>query len=428
MRMGVRGLLVVAMCAAVGIVARRPRAPATMPSCSSSSPPCSTRRRASTKRVRRSASPPTPTIPALKLRARIGVVKTALLVGEFEEAQREAASLRDDSPQQSRSDGHPRRRAVVGGPVRRIGARVPRRAGRRARDVARPARAGQGAGLALEARRGAGRGAGGAAHRRPATASCITPPAASSSGCAATTRRRRPTPTTSTCCPTRTAATRRCGRRRRSASCRRSRIARPTPSTPTRAGRLHTVDFKLVQDKVIVKGRVNGGRWVDFVLDTGSEQTTISRQVAQSGGVAPITYTLSAGVGEVGLRGLQLARLDTFEVGTLKVHDVPVLIKNPALRGIPQARDGELLADGARAVDDHRLRDPQADHRRVAARRAGRHPAADADAPAGDGARADQRRAPGLLRRRHRRRGDLDQQGHRRRAAARAGRWAGASR
>jgi predicted aspartyl protease len=87
---------------------------------------------------------------------------------------------------------------------------------------------------------------------------------------------------------------------------------------------------------VIVKGKVNGGRWVDFVLDTGSEQTTVSRQIAQSAGVVPITYTLSAGVGEVGLRGLQLARLNTFEVGTLKVHDVPVLIKNPALRGIPR--------------------------------------------------------------------------------------------
>ena len=41
-------------------------------------------------------------------------------------------------------------------------------------------------------------------------------------------------------------------------------------------------------------------------------------------------------MGEVGLRGLQLARLDTFEVGTLKVKDVPVLIKNPALKGIPK--------------------------------------------------------------------------------------------
>jgi predicted aspartyl protease len=100
--------------------------------------------------------------------------------------------------------------------------------------------------------------------------------------------------------------------------------------------RIHTVDFKVVDDKVIVQAKVNGGRWQDFVLDTGSEQTTISRQTASSRGVRPITYTLSAGVGEVGLRGLQLGRLDSFEVGTLKIDNVPVLIKAPALRGIPK--------------------------------------------------------------------------------------------
>ena len=66
--------------------------------------------------------------------------------------------------------------------------------------------------------------------------------------------------------------------------------------------------------------RVNGGRLQDFVLDTGSEQTTISRQTASSAAVRPITYTLSAGVGEVGLRGLQLGRLDAFEIGTLKLR------------------------------------------------------------------------------------------------------------
>jgi predicted aspartyl protease len=99
---------------------------------------------------------------------------------------------------------------------------------------------------------------------------------------------------------------------------------------------LHTVDFRVVDDKVIVKARVNGGRPQDFVLDTGSEMTTISRQTASSGAVRPITYTLSAGVGEVGLRGLQLGRIDTLEIGTLKMANVPALIKAPALRGIPK--------------------------------------------------------------------------------------------
>ena len=99
---------------------------------------------------------------------------------------------------------------------------------------------------------------------------------------------------------------------------------------------LHTVDFRVVDEKVIVKARVNGGRPQDFVLDTGSELTTISRQTASNAVVRPITYTLSAGVGEVGLRGLQLGRLDTLEIGTLKLSNVPALIKAPALRGIPK--------------------------------------------------------------------------------------------
>ncbi len=102
------------------------------------------------------------------------------------------------------------------------------------------------------------------------------------------------------------------------------------------AENLHTMDFRVIDDKVIVKARVNGGRAQDFVLDTGSELTTISRQTASSAVVRPITYTLSAGVGEVGLRGLQLGRLDTLEIGTLKLSNVPTLIKAPALRGIPK--------------------------------------------------------------------------------------------
>jgi Flp pilus assembly protein TadD/predicted aspartyl protease len=110
----------------------------------------------------------------------------------------------------------------------------------------------------------------------------------------------------------------------------------PIALEETAVDTLHTVDFRVVDEKVIVKARVNGGRAQDFVLDTGSELTTISRQTASSAVVRPITYTLSAGVGEVGLRGLQLGRVDTLEIGTLKLSNVPALIKAPALRGIPK--------------------------------------------------------------------------------------------
>ena len=106
---------------------------------------------------------------------------------------------------------------------------------------------------------------------------------------------------------------------------------------------LHTVPFRLVRDKIVVRGKVNGGSAQDFVLDTGSEETVLSAQTAQRAGVKPITYTLSAGVGEVGLRGLQLARLDSLSIGTLEVRNLPVLIKNPALNGIPK-REGESFS------------------------------------------------------------------------------------
>jgi Flp pilus assembly protein TadD/predicted aspartyl protease len=132
----------------------------------------------------------------------------------------------------------------------------------------------------------------------------------------------------------------------------------PFEMDETTAGGLHTVDFRLIDDKVIVKAKVNGGRNVDFVLDTGSEQTTLSRQTASSANVRPITYTLSAGVGEVGLRGLQLGRMDSFEVGTLKLRNVPVLIKAPALRGIPKRETESFspLALGLSMTIDYKSR------------------------------------------------------------------------
>jgi Flp pilus assembly protein TadD/predicted aspartyl protease len=106
---------------------------------------------------------------------------------------------------------------------------------------------------------------------------------------------------------------------------------------------LHTIPFTLEKDKIIVQARVNGGRLQDFVLDTGSEETVLSRETASRERIRPVTYTLSAGVGEVGLRGLQLAKLKELEVGTLQVRNLPILIKNPALRGIPK-REGESFS------------------------------------------------------------------------------------
>jgi hypothetical protein len=40
-------------------------------------------------------------------------------------------------------------------------------------------------------------------------------------------------------------------------------------------------------------------------------------------------------VGDSGLRGLELARIDSLELGQLKLRNVPCLIKDPPLRGLP---------------------------------------------------------------------------------------------
>src|SRR5688572_25319737 len=121
---------------------------------------------------------------------------------------------------------------------------------------------------------------------------------------------------------------------------------------------LHTMPFRLVKDKIIVQARVNGGRAMDFTLDTGSEETVISRETAQRERIRAVAYTLSAGVGEVGLRGLQLAQIKSLDFGTLQVRNLPVLIKNPALRGIPK-REGESfspLSLGMSMVVDYQKR------------------------------------------------------------------------
>ena len=109
----------------------------------------------------------------------------------------------------------------------------------------------------------------------------------------------------------------------------------PFQADPGTDDMIYTVDFHTVNDKVVVSARVNDSRPQDFVVDTGAENTVITEITARRLGVAPITYTLSAGVGETGLRGLQLARVDSLELGTLKLRNVPVIIKSPPLRDLP---------------------------------------------------------------------------------------------
>ena len=130
----------------------------------------------------------------------------------------------------------------------------------------------------------------------------------------------------------------------------------PFETEPETDDRLYTVDFRMVNEKVVVRAKVNDASAQDFVIDTGSENTVITRGTAQRLGITPVTYTLSAGVGRIGLRGLQLARIDSLELGSLKMRNVPCLIKNPPLRDIPVKETEGLspLALGYSMVIDYR--------------------------------------------------------------------------
>ena len=151
----------------------------------------------------------------------------------------------------------------------------------------------------------------------------------------------------------------------------------PVRVAPEQLDEAHAVPFRLERDKVIVRGRVNGDE-IDLVVDTGAEQMVLSQATAQRVGVRPITNTLSAGVGRVGMRGLELGRADTVEIGTLRVENVPALIKNPPLTGLPATRSENSfspLALGMSAVVDYR------NHRLVMARELPPEPPADVELP-----------------------------------------------
>lgn len=129
----------------------------------------------------------------------------------------------------------------------------------------------------------------------------------------------------------------------------------PLEMEPELSEQLHTVPFRLIKDKVVVRARINDNAPIDLVLDTGAEKTVLSRRSAQRLGVIPVVYTLSAGVGDIGFRGLQLGRLDSLAIGSLRMNNVPCLIKSPSLGGLPSREpDGfSPLALGMSMVIDY---------------------------------------------------------------------------
>lgn len=139
-----------------------------------------------------------------------------------------------------------------------------------------------------------------------------------------------------------------------------------------REDEVFTIPFRLINDKVVVRAKVNGRDAIDVVIDTGAEQMVLSEQTANAVGVRAITEALTAGVGDVGLRGLQAGRIDSLEMGPLKIANLPTLIKNPPLTGLPTRRVPDSfspIAMGLSAIIDYQ------NHHLVMARRLPDEPA-----------------------------------------------------
>ncbi len=98
---------------------------------------------------------------------------------------------------------------------------------------------------------------------------------------------------------------------------------------------VHVIPFRVEREKLFVRARINGRISQDVVLDTGAEMTVLSEEIAQRAQVYSVAETLSAGVGDIGMRRLKLARIAKLEVGTLTVEHVPAMIKDPPLKKFP---------------------------------------------------------------------------------------------
>lgn len=122
--------------------------------------------------------------------------------------------------------------------------------------------------------------------------------------------------------------------------------------------RLHRLPFRLVNKKIVLRGRVNRLP-VEFVLDTGSERTGVSDTTARRAGVGTITSTLTAGVGVAALRRLDMGRADELEVGTLRMRNVPVAIRRVVRNALPRWQNESLspLALGLSVVVDYQRRE-----------------------------------------------------------------------
>ena len=96
---------------------------------------------------------------------------------------------------------------------------------------------------------------------------------------------------------------------------------------------VHEVPIKVKNGRVLVTAKLSGWRSTDFELDTGADAMVLTPSVARGIGIRPTNLVQTAGVGTIfgGVRTVQIARIDRFEIGGLKIERVPAVVKAPVL-------------------------------------------------------------------------------------------------
>ena len=110
--------------------------------------------------------------------------------------------------------------------------------------------------------------------------------------------------------------------------------AAPLPlATPGTEGQLLARIPYVPGTPILVTARVNGGRSVQLILDTGAEVTMISPQALSALGVEmrPVRAARIQGVAGTGTLDVPSIMLDSVEVGEAKAGPLEVLAHNPSL-------------------------------------------------------------------------------------------------
>jgi len=100
---------------------------------------------------------------------------------------------------------------------------------------------------------------------------------------------------------------------------------------------VHEIPIRIKNGRVLVQGKLSGWRVTDFELDTGADAMVLTPFVARGVGIRATNTVQTAGVGTIfgGVRTVQIARLDRFEIGGLKVERIPTVVKAPSLGATP---------------------------------------------------------------------------------------------